>query len=348
MILIIDDELNIRLTLKEFLEDQGYKCIVVSNANEAREILKQKDFQVIICDLKMPGLNGLELMKLFKKENPESLTQFIMITGLNDSNTMRLGFKEGAADYLYKPIDLEELKISLKKALEKYSLNFKLKQDWNEDKKKLVASENLIKKKHLDMIKLILKMIQARDKYTEEHCARVYEMANILATMMKLKVEEIAKIKLAALLHDVGKIAVSDSLLLKPGELTEEEYEQIKLHSSQGYEIIKDYVNKDVADLVLYHHESFDGTGYPTGLVGKQIPLGARIIAIVDQYDALRNERPYRTAFTKSETIQEMQKDKHKFDPQILEFFLSMVEKVEQQIYSHIQAEKLKMQINSP
>jgi len=338
MILIIEDEINIRVTLKEYFEEEGYECLTASNSEEALKILEQKKITVVICDLKKPGMNGLDLIKLYKKQNPESFTQFIMITGFNDINSMRLSFKEGIIDYLYKPVTLEEVKSAVEKGLEKYMLKFTLQQTRNEDKQKLVDAQNLIKKKHPDMIQLMLKMIEARDKFTEQHCERVCEIANILAKKMSLSTEQVGKIKLAALLHDVGKIFVPDAVLLKPGKLSGGEYEQVKQHSRKGYEIVKDYVNKDIAEIILHHHEQFTGRGYPMGLVGSGIPLGSRIIAIADQYDALRNKRPYRNALSKNEAIQIMNKDAQKFDPEILNLFLSLVDIIEGKFFLGSQA----------
>ncbi|MFZ7104921.1 MAG: HD domain-containing phosphohydrolase [Peptococcaceae bacterium] len=333
MLLIIDDEINIRVTLKEYLEEEGYESLTAATAEEALRILKQKNIRVVISDLKMPGMNGLDLLKLFKKENPQKFTQFIMITGFNDTNTMRLGFKEGAIDYLYKPVTLEEVKSAVEKGLEKYMVKFTARQSWSEDKQRLVTAQDLIKKKHMDMIQLMLKMIQIRDKVTEEHSKRVMEIANIIAGKMGLNTEETAKIKLAALLHDVGKISVPDAMLLKPGRLTIEEFEKIKQHSRKGYEIVKDYVSKDIAEIILYHHEQFCGHGYPVGLVGYSIPLGSRIIIVADEYDALRNKRPYRNALSKNEAVRVMINDAQKFDPKILNLFLDEIEMIEKKLF---------------
>jgi len=194
-------------------------------------------------------------------------------------------------------------------------------------------AEQLIQKNHYNVIKLIMKMIQARDHFTEEHCKRVCKIASLIVNKLKIDYEEITKIELAALIHDVGKISVSDTILLKPGKLTMEEYQEVKNHSFKGYQIINDNVNRDVAELVLYHHEQFSGRGYPCGLRGEKIPLGARIIALADQYDALRNNRPYRKALTVGEAIKVMKEDACKFDPRLLEVFLAHIMEVESNIF---------------
>lgn len=334
MILIVDDEINIRVTLKEYLEEEGYKCLIAANAKEALAILEKEPIKVVILDLRMPVMNGLEFIKLYRELHPESLIQFLMITGFIDSNSMRLCFKEGAIDYLYKPITLEEIKSAVDKGLEKYSLASEYRRAWNKNKEKLVHAEKLKKKKHLEMVQLMLQMVNARDKFTEQHCKRVCEISGIIGQKMGLSTHLIAKIKLASLLHDVGKIAIPDKILLKTGQLTPEEYKVVKEHSQKGYEIIKGYVSKEIAEFVLYHHEQFDGKGYPFGLVAARIPLGARIIALADVYDALRNYRPYRRALSKEEAVVTLNKEAVKYDPIVLQALFSATDEIENKVFS--------------
>ncbi|KJS85315.1 MAG: hypothetical protein JM58_09055 [Peptococcaceae bacterium BICA1-8] len=343
MILIVDDEINIRVALHEYLVSEGYQCQSAAGAQEALDLLEtNKRIKVVLCDLKMPKMNGLDLIKYYKKKNPDSFIKFIMITGFKDTNTMRLGFKEGVVDYLFKPVTLEEIKAVVDNALEKYEI---LEKEWLEMEKKdkrLNQFQVLIKKKHLDMIQLMMNMIQARDAYTEEHCKKVSEMVGILSNKMNLRIEQVAKFKLASLLHDVGKIAVSDTILLKPGPLTPEEFEQIKLHSIKGYDIVKEYVDSEVASLILHHHEYYNGKGYPLGLKDYGIPLGARIISVCDQYDAIRSSRPYREVLSQEEAIKIMIADTGiKFDKNIVDIFLGEVDKIEATLYENKTTEKI-------
>lgn len=333
MLLIVDDEINIRMTLKEYLDEEGYKCLVAANSKEALKLLEEKEIKVVICDLKMPGMNGLDFIKLYKDQHPESYIQFVMITGFIDANTMRLSFKEGAIDYLYKPVTLEEVKNAVDKGMQKFSLELENQLAWDRNSERLAKAENLIKKKHLEMIQLMLQIINARDKFTEEHCKRVCDISSIIAQKMGLSTQLIAKIKLASLLHDVGKIAIPDKILLKPEQLTEEEYAIVKQHSQKGFEIVKDYVQREIAEFILYHHEQFDGKGYPNGLAATRIPLGARIIALADVYDALRNYRPYRGALSKEEAIRILAEETYKFDPMVLNTFLSIINEIETKIF---------------
>lgn len=324
MLLIVDDETNITASLKEYFIKQGYHCIAANSGLGALDALERNSsLKVVVTDLKMPELNGLELFKKYKARNPESSTQFIFISGIKDVNSMRIGFMEGAVDYIFKPFSFEELKSSVDRAFQKY---------WEkEDTIKNVSElKHLIHKNHLETIKIMLKMIQTRDNYTETHCKRVSRISGMISESMGLPKEDISGIKLAGLLHDVGKIGIPDTILLKPGELTKEEYEIIKEHSLKGYNIIKDIVTDNVAKMILYHHEYVNGKGYPYGIKGKAIPLGARIIAVADQYDALRSNRPYRKTLAPLRAIEIMKEDtRKKFDPQVTKHFLSVVQEIE-------------------
>lgn len=335
MILIIEKEPSVRIKIENCLKKEGYPYLSVSNGKQALDILEKEKIALVICNLKMPGLNGIELIKAYKQLYCEQLTQFIIISNLNDTNSIRVCFREGAADFLSKPLILEEFKKAIEKALKKYRSACEQQEQQEKIKQNTLDAYKLVAQKQLDLVYLILRVIQARDSYTKEHCERVCKIVDILCQDLNIPLHYLAEIKLAALIHDLGNISIPEEVLLKPSSLTEKEYDLIKEHPKIGFKIIKDFVSENISYLVLHHHEKFNGKGYPSGLKGTDIPIGNRVIALADTYDALRIDRPHRKKYSKEQAIKTISKNENLiFDPELVKVFLSNLDKIEK-IYTN-------------
>jgi len=337
VILIVDDELGIRTSLREYLAIEGYRSILAANAREALDILEtnQNNIKVVICDLKMPEINGLDLVRIYKKKYPKSFIKFIMITGFTDLNTMRVSFKEGVIDYLNKPLDYRELKTAVENGLKQYQLQLEKQKERDNDLKKLLYANSFVQRKYLDTIELMLKMLEIKDERLYEHGQRVYKITNILTREMGLSVVEVARIKIGAILHDIGKISIPHNLIIKQFKPSQD-IAEVKKHSQNGYYLVQEYVEKDIAEIILHHHEQYNGQGYPLGLLRNAIPLGARVIAIPNYYDYLRSKR-YGLGLPLKEAIEKMSEEEGKFDPEIFRKFIAMVQDIDKQIYDNPQ-----------
>ncbi len=331
-ILVVDDEPNIREYVKELLEEQGgYEAITASNGKEALDFfLKNRDkIAIIMSDIKMPVMDGLEFLKEVKLIEPDAVV--IMISALNDIKSAINAMDRGAYTYITKPFKMSELLIVVKRAIEKRKLLI-------ENKRYQLHLEELVKERTKELEKAykeldevfnstlltLVNALDARDTETEGHSERVTYYTLELAKNMGIKDEKFLKtLKIAALLHDIGKIGIPDEILRKPGKLSEEEWQIMKQHPMLGYKILKNIKQlNDVAEIVLHHHERFDGTGYPVGLRGEEIPLGSRIFSVADTIDAMTSDRPYRKALTFEKTAEELKKWSGKqFDPKVVEAF---------------------------
>ena len=341
-ILVIDDEEVICNLIKDTLSEKGYSVVFASSAKKGLEMARLNAFDTIFVDLRMPEIEGLEVLKELKRINPNNVV--VMITGYPSFETVREAIHEGAFDYITKPFDLESLLFTAKRAVAFHKLN----QD-NQQLLEHISQENIILEKKvlertkdlhnmyhrlqatfMSTVKALAKALDARDHYTHSHSDNVAKYALIIAKEMDLPPKEIDEIKNACELHDLGKIGVHDYVLSKPGKLTPQEFEEVKLHSLKSAEILAplDFLG-GVTDLIRQHHERYDGKGYPDGLKGEAIKLGARIMAVADTYDAMTSQRPYRKKpFTKQEAIEEIKKNSGtQFDPAVIRVFLKVADK---------------------
>jgi putative two-component system response regulator len=322
-ILFVDDDKGLVQLSKKILEKAGYDVLVSFNGSDALEILRKNQSAVIICDINMPILDGNELIKIVRSDYPE--TDIIAITALPSVQTALETIKNGAADYIVKPINFDFLVNLINKILEKRILLDKL----NNEKTMREKFSNLFNDYQdlfLATIKSLSEAIEAKDQITHGHCERICENAVTIAKKLKLSSQEINDIQYASLLHDVGKIAVPESILLKPSKLTEREFEIIKSHPYKGAKILQHI--KQLGNAILgikYHHERFDGGGYPEGLRGTTIPLIARIISVCDSFDAMISERPYREALSRQRVKEIFIEERgRQFDPKITDIFLKL------------------------
>lgn len=350
-ILLINDEEAISRYLREELTIKaGYLVCVESNCNTGIEALRRDGFDIVIVKFGMPDINGLALLKELKKIEPD----IIVIVLIKEANTHLLKdiYGLGAYDFISQPINLEKLFFLIKKGLDLRALMLmhrKLVGGLEEQNKSLQKQNTLLARRieestknltrlyedlrqtYMRTIKVLAQAIDARDHYTHSHSENVARYAVAIAEQMHLSSNDIALIRDACELHDLGKIGIDDCILGKPSALTAQEWEQIKRHPVTGAQILEPLTFLDgVIDLVRQHHEHYDGTGYPEGRAGENILLGARIIHVADAYEAMISARSYRRVpLSKEEAIAEIKRNNGKqFDPKVVEAFLKVVDKL--------------------
>ena len=321
-ILIVDDEEVIRRLLHQKLSGEGYRCEEAGSAKQALDRLRSNTIELVILDIKMPGKSGIELLPEIEAGYPD--TAVIMATAITDTSTAIQCMKQGAYDYLTKPFDLDEVILSVVRALEKRRLELENRDYRQHLEQKVEEQAQKIRASFFSAITALAYALEAKDKYTSGHSQRVTEISVAIAKELGMPRNSIEKIRLAGLIHDIGKIGVKESVLNKPGKLTDEEYQHIKSHCDVGERILTPIVeDEEILKAVRHHHERYDGRGYPDGLSDEQIPLGARILAVADTYDALTSERPYREAMSTETAFAEIERGKGtQFDPEVTNAFL--------------------------
>jgi putative two-component system response regulator len=324
VILLVDDEEMIRRLLDQKLSAEGYRCQQAANAEQALEKLKEDSIELVILDIKMPGKSGVELLPEIKAKYPD--TAVVMASAVDDANTAINCMKAGAYDYITKPFNLEEVSFSVRRALEGRRLKLENRDYQQHLEQKVEEQARKIRASFFNAVTALAYALEAKDIYTSGHSQRVTEISVAIAKELSLPKESIEKIRLAGLVHDIGKIGVRESVLNKPGSLSEEEYEHVRLHSQTGEHILKPLVeDKEILKAVRHHHERYDGAGYPDGLKGERIPLLARIISVADTFDAMTSERPYRKALTEEAACAEVERCRGtQFDPEAADAFLKV------------------------
>jgi putative two-component system response regulator len=311
-ILVVDDSVDIRRVLTDLLQSENYAAYTANNGVEALKLIEQTLPDLILSDINMPGMDGIELFKTIRKNPRFRDIPFVFLTSRDSADEVKNGIAMGANDYLTKPIDPDDLF----RAIDTQLL--------------LAADINFIRigQEYLETMAILAKTIEGRDKHTSGHLDRVTEYAQWMAEALRWSAEKLRELKIGVLLHDIGKIIVPETVLNKTEALTSSEWGLIKQHPTVGANILREADHlRNMLPYVLYHHERWDGSGYPEGLKGRQIPLGARILAIADVYDALTSHRPYHPPRPLNEVIQFMkwETEKH-FDPNILPLFIQILE----------------------
>ncbi|MFH1061611.1 MAG: HD domain-containing phosphohydrolase [Candidatus Omnitrophota bacterium] len=308
-IMVIDQNSETLDSLAKLFVDEGYQVTKAMSWFEAKSYIKMKPFNIIIADVKLSDISYQEMIEKIREENKYA---FIITTaGFSDIELAIESIQLGAHDYMSKPYDPADTLVLIRKLIEKQRLQ----------------SDNI---QLFDTIKVLALALDARDNYTHNHSQEVTEYAVSIAREMGLSVKEIEIIRDAGVLHDIGKIGIPDSVLLKPGRLTDEEYDMIKKHPQIGKSILEPVqCLADKIPLIYHHHERIDGTGYPQGLSGEDIPLGARILAIADSYQAMTSDRPYRKALSMQIAISELEKFRgRQFDSKIVDVFLRVLKRM--------------------
>jgi len=290
-ILVADDQAANRELLEELLAGQGCTVITVPDGAAAVEELTRTQVDLVLLDVMMPHLNGFEACERIKNNPDTYLIPVIVVTALSNKQDRLEGIKVGADDFLSRPVDRTELLARVRSLLK-----LKLRTDELERAESVLFS--------------LARSIEGKDPYTHGHCERLAEYSARLGEQLNLTEEQLIALRRAGIVHDVGKIAIPDAILLKPGQLTPEEWVIIREHPVVGERIcapLKSF--RSVLPIIRHHHERFDGTGYPDGLRGDDIPIAARVLQIVDVYDALTTDRPYKKAFSITDAIQTMKQE---------------------------------------
>jgi putative two-component system response regulator len=308
-ILVADDQAANRELLEELLTTQGYKVITVPDGAAAVAELTRTQFDLVLLDVMMPNLNGFEVCEKIKSNPDTYLIPVIMITALCDKQDRLEGIKVGADDFLSRPVDRTELLARVRSLL-------KLKHRTDE----LERAESVLFS--------LARSIEGKDPYTHGHCERLSDYSARLGEHLGLSEDQLIALRRAGIVHDVGKIAVPDAILLKPGSLTPDEWTLIREHPVVGERICSPLKSfRFVLPIIRHHHEKFDGSGYPDGLRGEDIPVTARVLQVVDVYDALTTDRPYKKAFSITDALQTMKQEVAKgwWDAHIFDRFERLV-----------------------
>jgi|GEM_PF-668954 len=334
--LIVDDEETIRNMLEIALDSWGIETDSCETAEEGLLKIQRGNYQLLISDIHMDGRDGTWLLQeVIKLEQPPMV---FMITGMGTMKMAVHTLTNGAYDFLTKPIDLNLLQQKIKSALEMIEMVNQRKRYLQRIEEIAISERWRAQQLFLSGIDALIRALEAKDEYTEGHSTRVAIITEGIASAMNLPPKEITEFVSAARCHDIGKIGVPDSILLKAGQLTKEEFEQIQAHPAESARILTPIFKEmpGVIEAVHHHHERFDGNGYPSGLKGHQIPLGARIIAIADAYDAMTSNRVYRKARSSKVAIEDIIACSGKqFCPNVVKGFLSFYEAVPNLTFSN-------------
>ena len=335
LVLIVDDEEAIREVVSTLLQTQGYECSAVGNGRLAVEHLKQNSTDLVLSDMLMPEMDGLQLLSWLRSHDPE--LPMILVTAMHDVSTALESIRCGAYDYILKPFEKDQLFLSVRRALEHRRLLVE-NRNYQRNLEQLVEQRTSELKKALSeleqsydaTLEALGGALDLKDSETVGHCKRVTAFTMALAKAMNLPLETLPQIARAAFLHDIGKMAIPDRILQKQGPLNDEERGVMRTHCEIGHKmLLRIPFLREVAEIVLSHQEFYDGSGYPRGLRGDEIPLGARIFAVADAVDAMLSDRPYRKALGVDHARREVKRcSGTQFDPNVVEVFLSLPESI--------------------
>ena len=321
-VLIVDDEYSGRETLQSVLEGEGYRLEMAENGWQAIEKAKALLPDVILLDVMMPGMTGLEVCQRIRNDPEVAEIPIIILTALDDRESLLNSLKAGADDFISKPFDRYELRARLI-GITRLNRYHKLV----EERTKLQEAHSQLLGAYEATIEGWSHAMDLRDRETEGHSQRVTELTLRLAMANGVDTQELIHIRRGALLHDMGKLGIPESILHKPDKLTTEEWDLMHQHPQVAYNMLHpiEYL-RPALDIPYCHHEKWDGSGYPRGLKGDEIPLAARLFTVVDVWDALTSDRPYRRAWTNENAIAYIkeQSGKH-FDPQIVDLFFRVI-----------------------
>jgi cyclic di-GMP phosphodiesterase len=349
-ILVVDDEEPIREIVTSMLSSANYKCRQASSGVEALALLDSgEEFELMLSDLMMAELDGIGLLERTKERFPDM--PVVMVTAVHDISVALGSIRNGAYDYLLKPFEREQLLATVRRALENRRLKLE-NRAYQTNLEALVAARTEQLRKAMSnlersydiTLEALGDALDLKDAETEGHSKRVTAFTIAIARQMGLSTDQIRVIARGAFLHDIGKMAIPDAILRKPGALTPEETAIMREHCYRGYQMLKKIpFLTEAADIVYSHQEKFDGTGYPRGLKGNEIPLGSRIFAIADTLDAITSDRVYRPAQSVSAARKEIEVwSGRQFDPEVVQQFLSMPDDIWEDLRKQIDKQQYK------
>jgi len=341
-ILVVDDEEAIREVVSTLLDAQGYACTVRANGRLALEAFRNDTFDLVLSDIVMPEMDGLKLLTELRAEDPD--VPVIMVTAMHDISIALEAIRAGAYDYILKPFEKDQLHLSVRRALEHRRLVMD-NRTYQNDLEMLVAERTQqlsialqdLEQSYDYTLEALGGALDAKDAETEGHSKRVTAFTIAIARQLGLSPEQIRVIARGAFLHDIGKMAIPDAILLKPSKLQVDEQKVMREHCARGYQMLRKIpFLQEAAEIVYSHQEHYDGSGYPRKLRGEEIPLGARIFAVADTLDAITSDRPYRKAATFSAARLEIKRCAGtQFDPKVVEVYLSLPD----QLWEDLRAE---------
>jgi putative nucleotidyltransferase with HDIG domain len=353
VILAVDDELGMLALMRECLRDLGAEMLTVGRGEDALAVLRETAVDLILIDICLPGLSGLDLLEQARSLDP-SLT-VIMVTGSCDFEVAVRALRQGADDYIRKPFDLDEFRACVAYGLQKrkFLLHGKayhayLASQVQQQASDLQAIIRRLEDTYRETLRALGAALDTRDVETHAHSERVAQYALTVGRLFKMNETDLTTLERGVYLHDIGKIGIPDRVLLKQGSLNGEEWAIMRQHALLGYRLASriDFL-KESSQIILNHHERYDGSGYPNGLRGDAIPMGARIFSVVDALDAITSDRPYRKARSFSVARDEINRSRGKqFDPLVVDVFLSVPEstwsEIRESVNQHAQ-ESLKL-----
>ncbi len=343
-LLIVDDEEQIRTLLARLLSTQGYECLTAEDAADARRVLDETQVALVLSDVNMPGESGLDFTREVLAQYPD--TAVVMVTGMDDRRYADVAIELGAYGYILKPFKPNELIINVGNALRRRALEIENRGHREQLEQtvldrtsalrdtiaQLESSDSELRHLREETIRRLSSAAEFRNQETGEHILRMSLYCSLLARLASIDPERAEMIRIASPMHDVGKLGIPDRILLKPGRLTDEERTVMEGHAEMGYRILagSDVELLELAALMaLTHHERIDGTGYPRGLAGDEIPIEGRIAAIADVFDALTSDRVYRAAFQPDEARAMMEEGRGtQFDADLLDLFFEAFDDV--------------------
>ncbi|HEV2387073.1 MAG TPA: HD domain-containing phosphohydrolase [Candidatus Acidoferrales bacterium] len=332
-ILIVDDEEPIREVLSSLLEAGGYQCTAATGGAEALALLRAGSFDLVLSDILMPGMDGLALLHHVREEKPD--LPVVMVTAMHDISAAIGSIRTGAYDYLLKPFEKDQLYFSVRRALEHRRLVVE-NRNYQEGLERLVAQRTSqlsaalreLEQSYDYTLEALGGALDLKDAETEGHCERVTAYTILIARALGTDQQTLHQIARGAFLHDIGKMGIPDGILRKPAPLSDAERKIMRRHCEIGFSVLEDIpFLRPAAEIVLTHQEHYDGSGYPAGLRGEEIPLGARIFAVADALDAMISDRPYRKAMPLAAARDEIRRCAGtQFDPAVVEAFLAFPE----------------------
>ena len=346
-ILVVDDEDLIREIICSVLEQAGFVCNPIRSGAEALQVLDSNSgYSVVVSDVIMDGMDGLTLLSKIRVKHPD--LPVVMVTAVHDISVALAAIRNGAYDYLLKPFEREQLLASVRRAVENRRLKLENLAYQTKLESLVSARTELLRQALADLersyditLEALGDALDLKDAETEGHSKRVTGFTIAIARAMGLPQDRVRIIARGAFLHDIGKMAIPDAILRKPGRLSPEEQAIMQQHALLGYQMLRKIpFLHEAADIVYSHQERFDGSGYPRGLKGDQIPLGARIFAVADTFDAMTSDRPYRAAQSISSGRREVERQSGKqFDPEIVKVFQSISEGIWIELRNEIDAQ---------
>jgi putative two-component system response regulator len=313
-VLCVDDDVQVRKLIARVLDDAGHECLSAGTVDEARTLLAQYSFAAVLCDINLPGSSGLELLRELRANHPDVAT--VMVTGRDDPSIADRALDLGAYGYVTKPFAPNDLLIDLANALHRQRTDAVRRDE----------AANAVREAHMETLRRLSRTVEFHDGETGAHIERVGEHAAGIARRLGLDEADVKRFRLAAPLHDIGKIGVPAGLLQKKGPLTDPERAVMQNHTDAGRDLLAGSgvdLLELAATIAWTHHERWDGSGYPRGLAGEEIPLAGRIVAVADVFDAITSDRPYRAALSVEEAFAIIAEQRGTgFDPAVVDAFL--------------------------